>query len=91
MIRLAPCDAWDKVRRVIYSDSDCQIAFVSAEQALRDTGRDARYILSNVAMADDGIHCVAGLYDKREPTSGPTCSSNGHPIQQSCVGGSSRD
>ena len=46
------------------TDAECRAAFDAAEAALRDTGDDARFILRNVAMADDRVRCIAGLYDK---------------------------
>ena len=46
------------------TDAECRATFAVVRDALRDTGEDAYYILRNVAMADDGVQCVAGLYNK---------------------------
>ena len=47
------------------TDAECRATFAAVIDALRDTGEDAHYILRNVAMADDGVRCVAGLHDKQ--------------------------
>src|SRR4051812_48690512 len=44
-------------------DVVCRSAFAAAQDALRDAGKGAKFVLRNTGIADDDIHCVAGFYD----------------------------
>lgn len=45
-------------------ETACPSVFAAAHDALRETGEDTKFVLRNTAIADDDVHCVAGLYDK---------------------------
>jgi hypothetical protein len=46
------------------TERDDRGAFKAAEDSLRQAGLDAKFILRNIAMADDRVHLIAGIYDK---------------------------
>jgi len=47
------------------TEADCKTAFTVAANAMRDTGADRQFLLRMMGTTDDGLSCVAGLYDRK--------------------------